>query len=241
MGCPKLYEDWRFVSAETAGRKRPYLFHPEKNRSRSAPAEMDGGWNLYAMVGNDPVGRWDLRGTESGKKGCKSCKCCCVEKIAAFIISWLEKNEWRDEIEIDVTQKIIDMKNIIVEKPECSFKWEEKSDMPINLIPGDGQWHDVSWFARNSNKFKVVVNWGPMKNGYIEEAFHDYSLTWIDKVKELGKKIHRHSILLTVYSSQDQKCKGVCLNGSLSLLINRKVDAVNPYNSTVSGSIQALP
>ena len=41
MGCPKLYEDWRFVSAETAGRKRPYLFHPEKNRSRSAPAEMD--------------------------------------------------------------------------------------------------------------------------------------------------------------------------------------------------------
>ena len=41
MGCPKLYENWRFVSAETTGRKRPYLFHPEKNRSRSAPAEMD--------------------------------------------------------------------------------------------------------------------------------------------------------------------------------------------------------
>jgi len=42
MGCPRLHEGWRFVSAETAGRKRPYLFHPEKNRSISAPAEMDG-------------------------------------------------------------------------------------------------------------------------------------------------------------------------------------------------------
>jgi len=39
MGCPKLKTgNWRFVSA---GRKRPYLFHLEKNRSRSAPAEMD--------------------------------------------------------------------------------------------------------------------------------------------------------------------------------------------------------
>ena len=104
MGCPKLYEDWRFVSAETAGRKRPYLFHREKNRSRSAPAEMDddfeyrfsseyldsetnlvyynyryyspelgrwtkrdsieedGEFNLYAMVGNNTVDKFDMYG-----------------------------------------------------------------------------------------------------------------------------------------------------------------------------------
>ena len=50
MGCPKLYEDWRFVSAETAGRKRPYLFHLEKNRSRSAPAEMDDRSEVTSAV-----------------------------------------------------------------------------------------------------------------------------------------------------------------------------------------------
>jgi hypothetical protein len=44
-------------------------------------------WNLYAMLGNDPVGRWDLWGMEeSGEKGCESCKCCCAEKIVFIVV-----------------------------------------------------------------------------------------------------------------------------------------------------------
>jgi hypothetical protein len=50
-----------FVSAETAEGKCPRLSNPEKNMSRFALAEMDG-WNLYAIVGNDPVGAWDYLG-----------------------------------------------------------------------------------------------------------------------------------------------------------------------------------
>ena len=61
MGCPKLHEGWVFLRG---GEKHPLFPRKprEKNRSRSASAEMDGGWNLYGMVGNDPVGRWDWRG-----------------------------------------------------------------------------------------------------------------------------------------------------------------------------------
>ena len=99
MGCPKLYEDWRFVSAETAEyayspygalakssgpdkNSCPFLFSseyldsetnlvyynyryysPELGRwTKRDPIGEDGGHNLYAMVGNDPVGRWDLLG-----------------------------------------------------------------------------------------------------------------------------------------------------------------------------------
>ena len=58
MGCPKLHEGWVFLRGG------------EKNRSRSAPAEMDGGWNLYAIVGNDPVGRWDIRGNNGNEVTC---------------------------------------------------------------------------------------------------------------------------------------------------------------------------
>jgi predicted SprT family Zn-dependent metalloprotease len=61
MGCLKLCEGWVFLR----GGEKHLLFPRkprEKNRSRSAPAEMDGGWNLYAMVGNDPVGRIEFRG-----------------------------------------------------------------------------------------------------------------------------------------------------------------------------------
>jgi hypothetical protein len=68
MGCPKLYEDWVFLR----GGEKHLLFPRkprEKNRSRSAPAEMDGGeWNLYAMVGNDPVDGWDYLGNMSKKE-----------------------------------------------------------------------------------------------------------------------------------------------------------------------------
>jgi len=61
MGCLKLCEGWVFLRG---GEKHPLFPRKprEKNRSRFAPAEMDGGWNLYAMVGNDPVGRWDYGG-----------------------------------------------------------------------------------------------------------------------------------------------------------------------------------
>ena len=65
------------------------------------PIGEQGGVNLYAMVSNNPIRRWDGLGLKA------SCKCCCVEDVGAFIISGLEGNEWRDDIEIDVTQKII--------------------------------------------------------------------------------------------------------------------------------------
>jgi hypothetical protein len=32
--------------------------------ARDPAGELIGGYNLYAMVGNDPVGKWDLRGLE---------------------------------------------------------------------------------------------------------------------------------------------------------------------------------
>jgi hypothetical protein len=64
MGCPKLKTgNWVFLRG---GEKHLLFprFPREKNRSRSAPAEMDGGWNLYGFIGNDPVGRWDWRGLD---------------------------------------------------------------------------------------------------------------------------------------------------------------------------------
>jgi len=88
MGCPKPYEDWRFVSAEPADvEKSPFRFSseyldsetnlvyynyryysPEIGRwlSRDKIGER-GGYNLYAMVGNDPVGRWDWLGLAEGE------------------------------------------------------------------------------------------------------------------------------------------------------------------------------
>jgi len=83
MGCPKLCEDWRFVSAETADKNAcPFLFSseyldyetnlvyynyryysPELGRwTKRDSIREEGGFNLYGMVGNDPVGRWDYLG-----------------------------------------------------------------------------------------------------------------------------------------------------------------------------------
>ena len=53
MGCPQLndiYYNYRYYS-------------PELGRWLSRdPIEEDGGYNLYGMVRNDPIGRWDYLG-----------------------------------------------------------------------------------------------------------------------------------------------------------------------------------
>ena len=62
MGCPKLKtENWVFLRG---GEKHPLFPRKprEKNRSRSAPAEMDDGGSLHGMVLNDPVDGWGLLG-----------------------------------------------------------------------------------------------------------------------------------------------------------------------------------
>jgi RHS repeat-associated protein len=74
MGCPKLHEGWRFVSAEAADvEKSPFRFSseyldsetglvyynyryysPELGRwTKRDSIEESGGWNLYGFVGND--------------------------------------------------------------------------------------------------------------------------------------------------------------------------------------------
>jgi RHS repeat-associated protein len=74
MGCPKLHEGWRFVSAEPAKAPAcPFRFSSEHLDSKTGlvyynyycpelgrwlkrdPIEENGGWNLYGMLGNDPV------------------------------------------------------------------------------------------------------------------------------------------------------------------------------------------
>jgi RHS repeat-associated protein len=83
MGCPKLHEDWRFVSAGTADvEKNPFLFSseyldsetnlvyynyryysPEIGRwTKRDSIEEDGGFNVYGFVDNDGVNRWDRVG-----------------------------------------------------------------------------------------------------------------------------------------------------------------------------------
>jgi hypothetical protein len=231
MGCPKLLEGWVFLR----GGEKHLLFPRkprEKNRSRSAPAEMDGGWNLYAMVGNDPVGRWDWRRTEeSGKKGCQSCKCCCVEKLQVRREPEEPMWDYKENtfssgsiFHIDVTQRLMDSGGDIIEKPECSFKWEEKSNLPLNggyTWADVGHWKDRTETAKGkfdvNGKYKVVENWGPLEEGFpVKDAFVDKS-KWVFGIDKNDNIIYRRGkfiwvlyIKVTLYSSKDPKCRSVC-------------------------------
>jgi len=83
MGCPKLHEGWRFVSAETADvEKSPFLFSPEYLDSETNlvyynyryyspelgrwmsrdPIGIKGGLNVYAMTENNPISFFDRLG-----------------------------------------------------------------------------------------------------------------------------------------------------------------------------------
>jgi len=134
MGCPKLKtENWRFVSAEPAkAPARPFRFSseyldseanlvyynyryysPEIGRwlSRDSIGE-NGGINLYVMVGNSPVGRWDHLGLLSprqianiinaGLRKCQnitdSCKrLCCVQGVHRTYQYWLRAQGISDD------------------------------------------------------------------------------------------------------------------------------------------------
>ena len=69
MGCLNLQtEGWRFVSAQSAEGIPPSrgaglcLDFPKGKANTRDPIGEQGGYNLYAMLGNDPVGWWDRWG-----------------------------------------------------------------------------------------------------------------------------------------------------------------------------------
>jgi hypothetical protein len=189
------------------------------------------------MVGNDPVGRWDWRGTEeSGKKGSKSCKCCCVEDIDMRSFDLHDPSlhntqpRWKyamgDVILFDVTlsTKNVDSKG---KSKKCTWKWGEKSNQDMQGdYKASKEYKDRTDYATNTVHADFGWNEYYNQNGKkIESAFRDVSyMNTETDYQKTRDKFWTLYIKLTVFSSSDKVCQEKCGRKSLTIEVERKID-----------------
>ena len=107
------------------------------------PIGEKGGLNLYVMVENDGVNKWD----RDGLKGKKDCCCCCVDKLDIKNIVKLNNLPMYGhsfDIVIEMSYKKVEFKN----RGTCKLTWREKINIWPNFLINagavNGQWANIT-------------------------------------------------------------------------------------------------